>query len=922
MIDPLRLGGQLKTLLYPPIIGRQSRISPAVMMISIFSPVFTSSRRKTSSAGLARSSLFFFTGLLTLVLLAATTISIYFALSLDRTEARKTAFLAEKAVESLSKSLISTTKDYAFWGDAYKNLHETVDTDWAFVQENLGPTLFADFGINGIFVVEGSDETVYSVVDAKHVSVAAADWLGQPVANILQAARAAEEQSHPISSFINTKGALALVGAAPITPGTDPTVERDAGQASVLLFVKLLDSGRLEALGESFGIERLRFAGNGTSIEPGLKLGDDGAAGTLLWEAPTPGRDMLTFILPLLGVLGFIVYSMTWIVLRRTTAAASSLDLSHAEVERSQKALGISEARFRDVAEASSDWIWEVDSKGRFTYLSDRFEVITGLQVARWLNAAIDDLFSGEDGPVLDWLGQQCKSANASFEVTCQDKNEARRIIRVTAKSMDGQGFRGTAKDITEEVEARKRIEYLSEHDVLTGLPNRKRLREFLDDRLQLPAFSEKPLVMLSIDLDRFKPVNDLLGHAVGDRVLLETARRLKECVRTGDLVARIGGDEFVMVVTSLIDHATIEALCQRLIDAIEQPMQLDEQDIHISASIGIALAPTDASQATELLRYSDIALYEAKASGRGTWRFYAGDMNARIIERRRLESDLRYGIKNGELRLHFQPRYRLSDGRMVGAEALVRWQHPDRGLVPPDTFIAIAEQAGLITSLSDWVLKTACANAIHWPEDLFVSVNLSPKEFQSTQLTERVRAALSGSGLSAARLELELTESVMLEDAEAALTIMRALKDLGVRLAMDDFGTGYSSLSYLRSFPFDGLKIDKSFISRLGESDSDHSIVKAIVGLGHALSLTVTAEGIETSEHLELLRSVTCDEGQGYFLNRPMDAASFIECLPWPAQENSPVVSETTGASVHFSLEALASQSETVHPQSKSLDR
>ena len=244
-------------------------------------------------------------------------------------------------------------------------------------------------------------------------------------------------------------------------------------------------------------------------------------------------------------------------------------------------------------------------------------------------------------------------------------------------------------------------------------------------------------------------------------------------------------------------------------------------------------------------------------------------------MERRRLESDLRFAIKHGELRLHFQPRYRISDGQMVGAEALVRWQHPERGLIPPDTFIPIAEESGLILSLSDWVIDTACRCAARWPEHLFVSINLSPSEFKRGNLIERVQKALHNSGIAPARVELEITENVMLEDAPGALELMRTLKRLGVRIAMDDFGTGYSSLSYLRSFPFDGLKIDRSFLNNLVGSD-DESIIQAIVGLGRALSLTVTAEGIETAEHLKLLKAVSCDEGQGFFLSRPLDTDAF----------------------------------------------
>lgn len=849
-------------------------------MTSIPPDASTREQRPHSSVGLARTVLFMCTGFLTLVILAAGVISIYFALGLDRSEAKKAKFLVEKAVESLVSASKTTIKDYAFWGDAYRNLHSQVNTDWAFVQGNLGATLYADFGINGLFVVRDAQQTVYAVINGSRVPISASEWLGQPIDPLVHAARAEEPQEKAVSAFVNVDGVLALVAAAAITPSTDPTVAREAGEASVLVFTQLLEGHRLEALGQRFGIEHLRLAHQPPPAGSGLALGDKGRAGTLLWKVPTPGREMLTFILPLLGLLGAVVYGMMWMFLQRITSVARYLDHSYAEVQRSRTALADSEARFRDVAEASSDWIWETDEHGHFTYLSERFETITGLSVATWLGTRIDALFIGEHGGVLEWSGQRPQGVNATLECRCLDSQGAHRIIRVTAKEKNGLGYRGTATDITAEVEARKRVEYLSEHDVLTGLPNRKRLRDFLEGKLAFSSAGEAPLVMLSIDLDRFKPVNDLLGHAVGDRVLLETARRLEDCVRSEDLIARIGGDEFVMIITDMSDHGEIETLCERLIQCVEQPMHLEGQDVHISASIGIALAPDDASQAAELLRYSDIALYEAKTSGRGTWRFYAGEMNARIIERRRLENDLRYGIKHGELRLYYQPRFRISDGHMVGAEALVRWQHPDRGLVSPDTFIPIAEETGLITALSDWVLHTACADAVHWPEDLFVSVNLSPKDFQSALLTERVGHALSQSGLNAARLELELTESVMLEDASGALVIMRALKALGVRLAMDDFGTGYSSLSYLRTFPFDGLKIDKSFVSHLGESEGDRSVITAIVGLGRALSLTVTAEGIETAEHLDLLKSVACDEGQGYYLSKPVEAVEFSQMV------------------------------------------
>jgi len=834
-----------------------------------------------SSVALARASLFKFAGLLAAVILLASGLLVYVAHNLDTIEEAESAFYTRKAVQSLEKSLLLTVKDYAFWGDAYKHLHTRVDTDWAFVRQNVGPTLYEDFGFQGLFVVDAANRTAYSVINGVMQTMDIAQWLAQPIDAILDRARAGAENETPLTTFINVGGVPALVAAAAITPGTDPTVVSDDGLPSVLIFVEMLDSSRLAAIGNDYGVDGLHISTSDETHETSiLPLGEKGSAGALHWQPPKPGQQLLGLVLPVIGIAALLVWLMTWAILRRTTVAARALDASFASLQASQQALATSEARFRDVVEASSDWIWEIDADWRFTYLSERFEIVTGLSRQDWIGAAIDDLLHTELGALSQCLSIPNRRPCISLQCNYLDIRGHARITRLSARELPGNGFRGTATDVTEEVEARRRIEFLSQHDALTGLPNRIRLQEFLDGKLKAMPTQEQPLVMLSLDLDRFKPVNDLLGHAAGDRVLNEVSRRLAECLRGGDLVARIGGDEFVLILTDISSQEGVEALCRRLIDSIEQPIDIDEQDIFISASIGIAMAPNDASLAAELLRYADMALYEAKAGGRNTWRFFADDMNARIIERRRLENDLRFAIKNEELRLHFQPRYRIADGRMVGAEALVRWQHPQRGLIPPDTFIPIAEETGLILPLSNWVLTTACQSAADWPEELFVSVNLSPTEFQRGNLVERIQQTLADTGIDPSRVELEVTESVMLDDAPGALEVMHALKRLGVRLSMDDFGTGYSSLSYLRSFPFDGLKIDRSFLNRLGASADDQSIIRAIVGLGRALSLTVTAEGIETAEHLELLKAVCCDEGQGYFLNRPMDAQSFDALL------------------------------------------
>ncbi|WP_454868491.1 bifunctional diguanylate cyclase/phosphodiesterase [Pseudomonas farris] len=830
-----------------------------------------------SSVSLARASLFKFVGLLAGVFLLASVSLIYLAHDLDRTEEVESAFYTKKAMQSLEKSLRSTVKDYAFWGDAYKHLHTEVDLDWAFVRQNVGPTIYKDFGFQGLFVVNDVNRTVYSVVNGELKSVEVSEWLEQSIAGILDKARAGAETETPTTAFINVSGVPALVAAAAITPGTDPSVVADDRSPSVLIFVDVLNRAKLELIGNDFGVERLHVA---TADEAGatslLPLGNDGAAGTLRWSSSRPGLRLLGLGLPLIGVALLLVCLMTWAILRRTTAGALVLDSSYASLQSSQDALATSEARFRDVVETSSDWVWEIDADWRLTFLSERFEDVTGLSRDAWIGAVIDDLLFTELGTLSQWLSIPNRRPDIRVQCRYVDTQGRERITRLSAREMAGEGFRGTATDVTEEVEARRRIEFLSQHDALTGLPNRRRLQAFLDGKLKALQTAEQPLIMLSLDLDRFKAVNDLLGHAAGDLVLKEVSSRLAECVRDGDLVARIGGDEFVLILTDMSIQEQVEALCRRLIESIERPIAIDEQEVFVSTSIGIAMAPTDAFEAAELLRYADIALYEAKAGGRNTWRYYAGDMNARIIERRRLESDLRFAIKHGELRLYFQPRYRIADGQMVGAEALVRWQHPERGLIPPDTFIPIAEEAGLILTLSNWVISTACRSAAQWPESLFVSVNLSPIEFKRGNLVERIQKTLNDSGVDPARVELEITESVMLDDAAGALEVMRALKRIGVRISMDDFGTGYSSLSYLREFPFDGLKIDRSFLNRMGENEDDTAIIQAIVGLGRALSLIVTAEGVETADHLELLKAVSCDEGQGYFLSRPLDIDSF----------------------------------------------
>jgi diguanylate cyclase (GGDEF)-like protein len=374
------------------------------------------------------------------------------------------------------------------------------------------------------------------------------------------------------------------------------------------------------------------------------------------------------------------------------------------------------------------------------------------------------------------------------------------------------------------------------------------------------------------LDLDRFKAVNDTLGHPVGDAVLRIAANRLNTCIREADTVARLGGDEFAIVASLAPPEAS--ALAARVVEEISQPYNLDGQRVVIGISIGIALAPTDGSDPDALLKNADLALYRAKAQGRNTYRFFEPEKDLCLTERYKLEQDLRRAIGAGEFEVHYQPICSIETGRKISMEALVRWRHPVHGLIPPDRFIPLAEETGLIHSLGELVLRQACAEAVNWPSDTKVAVNLSPTQFQSPDLAGHVAAILADSGLQAHRLELEITETVLLQRSNDNLRTLQELRALGISIALDDFGTGYSSLSYLRLFRFDMIKIDRSFVSEMAQMEASAAIVCAVANLGRSLDIITVAEGVETEEQLALLRAAGCTQAQGYLLGRPIPAA------------------------------------------------
>src|SRR5580700_9833992 len=457
-------------------------------------------------------------------------------------------------------------------------------------------------------------------------------------------------------------------------------------------------------------------------------------------------------------------------------------------------------------------------------------------------------------------------------QTVCTPHNGARILTIKNLSIADETGEQryllSLSEDITERKEAEARIEHMAHHDALTDLPNRLAFVEHLDRSIAAAAASGGSFAVLSIDLDRFKEINDTFGHAVGDNLLRTLARQLGELAGEAYL-ARLGGDEFTLITPIGDQPALAEMISGQLHAAVANDMDLNGQNLRVGLSVGVAIFPADGSDATTLLNNADAALYRAKAAGRGKTRFFEIEMDNRLRERRAIQQELSSAVDRSEFRLHYQPLAKI-DGEVIGFEALVRWHHPQRGMVSPATFIPVAEESGLIIQIGEWVLREACREAAGWQRPLQIAVNLSPIQFRHGDLPGLVHSVLLETGLSPTRLELEITEGVLVEDFDRGLSILRRLKSLGVRIAMDDFGTGYSSLSYLQSFPFDKIKIDQSFISNVKSNPQSAAIVRAVIGLAHGLSLPVLAEGVETTAQLDFLAAESCDEVQGYLLGRP----------------------------------------------------
>ena len=584
-----------------------------------------------------------------------------------------------------------------------------------------------------------------------------------------------------------------------------------------------------------------------------------------------------------IGGLGYAVLRLRPRAARATAEAAALRD--------SEARLRASEARFRQLADATFEGL-VIHRDGIVIDANTAMAAILGWPQDLLLGRSLFDICTPASHDHLRATlaalgrGETPEASEGPLEINLRHADGSAIPVEIHARTMpfeNGDARVIAVRDIRERKAAEERILHMAHHDALTALPNRNLFRDRLAQAMARAKRSGTTVAVLCLNLDRFKPVNDLLGPEIGDQLLRQVSARLTDSIRADDTVARLGADEFAFIQVGLSHPDGPAVMADRLVKVLAQPFEIGGHHIVIGTSVGIALHPSDGASGDELLRAADTALSRAKTAGGGGFRFFESEMDLRQQERRHLERDLRQALAADQLELHYQPLVDCEKLTVLGCEALLRWRHPERGPVSPADFIPLAEECGLIMQLGAWVLRTACVEAATWPADKIVAVNLSPIQFRQPDLAQQILAILAETGLAPHRLELEITEGVLIEDTERTLATLTDLKAAGIRISLDDFGTGFSSLSYLQRFPFDKIKIDRSFIWAMGENADSMSIVRAVIALGRSLRITVTAEGVETTAQLAWLQNEDCDQAQGYLLGKPMPRADIAKLWSVP---------------------------------------
>jgi diguanylate cyclase (GGDEF)-like protein/PAS domain S-box-containing protein len=563
---------------------------------------------------------------------------------------------------------------------------------------------------------------------------------------------------------------------------------------------------------------------------------------------------------------------------RMSFAGFVSRKISKVEAEESSDTVHL---LLNDYEEHSCDWLWEVSTDGAIRRPSPRFADVLNCSEEELVGKPLITLLCQEhDRSVLQRLlakGESFRNLVVKLEIGGEDYWWSLSGRAVVNKSGVVEGMRGVASDVTAAKRAEAKIAYMAHYDGLCDLPNRLLFNETATRALNRRADTSN-IAVLYLDLDHFKSINDTLGHSMGDKVLKIAAKRIESCLGIHDMVARFGGDEFAVLLADFKSKDDVTAIAQNIVDAMDEIILIDDQKIVIGASIGIAFAPQDANNTEDLIKNADLALYNAKENGRHGYSLFDITMHEAMQAKRLIEIDLRAAIGRNQLELYYQPLINLENEHVIGYEALLRWNHDEHGMIMPDTFIPIAEDTGLIIQLGEWVIRNALIEVTRWPEELSVSVNLSPTQMRSPNLLPTIVNALAATGVAPHRLELEITETVFMHDSEANIEILHQIRALGVRIALDDFGTGYSSLNYIRAFPFDKIKIDRCFVDEVDSRDDSRAIVRAVTGLASTLGMVTTAEGVERFDQLEELKREGCTQVQGYFFSRPVPAGQLAD--------------------------------------------
>lgn len=575
-----------------------------------------------------------------------------------------------------------------------------------------------------------------------------------------------------------------------------------------------------------------------------------------------------------------------------------SLTISSQEMQEVYEQLQASETRYALAAQGANDGLWDWNLTNDSVYYSLRWCEIMGMtpdpDKIPCKNCWLERIHPDDAETVNAELEAHIDGRTNHFENEhriLHSNGEYRWVLirGFAVRDEGGKAYRiaGSLTDITSRKKTEEKLAYDALHDVLTGLPNRKKLLDRLEDCLDKIKQKENyNFAVLFVDLDRFKIINDSMGHQVGDEILLKISKRLTELIRPSDMVARLGGDEFVVLLEGIKDRELAHRIADRILGDLQKPIQIDSKELYVSASIGIAFSSDEYNNPEDLVRDADLAMYRAKVKGKGRYELFDAKLHSGAVSMLQLEMDLRRAIEQKEFILHYQPIYSLNSERIVGFESLIRWNHPERGMIPPNEFIPVAEETGLILQIGQWVLRESCRQMWEWQEkypsakSLVMNVNLSARQLEKKDLVEEVSRILDESGLAPNCLKLEITESVIMGNAEQAIETVTRLRQMGVRLSIDDFGTGYSSLSYLHRFPIDTLKVDRSFVSRIGNEDEHSEIIKTIITLAYNLGMDVVAEGVENNEQLSFLRDINCSYGQGYFYSRPVNGISATEMI------------------------------------------